>query len=286
MIVATDREAHYVLDEILGNATDQPITEHATDTHGATLINFAFFDLVGLQLSPRIRDLGKITLYRTGPNADFVRAGKLSRSDRQQNAFAAALKEWGALCRTIYAARYLTDETYRRKISRQLNKGESLHALRDPSSPPGAADGAGLVPDPGDQCGRDVDDRVLRTGGRGDAHPGPPDRGRDPGPHLAGAQRERQLLRLNCGRRRTRAGQARPVRLSAAARSDMAHANRSVHTRRAYAYDLASLFRFHPGPASSITPETLRSFFATIATIRKRLGPSQPADYPPLRRAV
>ena len=52
----------------------------------------------------------------------------------------------------------------------------------------------------------------------------------------------------------------------------MAHANRSVHTRRAYAYDLASLFRFHPGPASSITPETLRSFFATIATIRKRLG--------------
>ena len=67
------------------------------------------------------------------------------------------------------------------------------------------------MPDPGDQCGRDVDDRVLRTGGRGDAHPGPPDRGRDPGPHLAGAQRERQLLRLNCGRRRTRAGQARPV---------------------------------------------------------------------------
>ena len=66
VIVATDREAHYVLDEILGNATDQPITEHATDTHGVTLINFALFDLVGLQLSPRIRDLGKITLYRTG----------------------------------------------------------------------------------------------------------------------------------------------------------------------------------------------------------------------------
>jgi TnpA family transposase len=137
VIVATDREAHYVLDEILGNATDLPITEHATDTHGVTLVNFALFDLVGLQLSPRIRDLGKITLYRTGANADFVRAyrnagplltrrldtgliaehwddllrlagslkfghataslivGKLSRADRQQNAFAAALKEWG-----------------------------------------------------------------------------------------------------------------------------------------------------------------------------------------------
>ncbi len=67
VIVATDREAHYVLDEILGNATDLPITEHATDTHGVSLVNFALFDLVGLQLSPRIRDLGKITLYRAGP---------------------------------------------------------------------------------------------------------------------------------------------------------------------------------------------------------------------------
>jgi TnpA family transposase len=172
IIVATDREAHYVLDEILGNAADLPITEHATDTAGVSLVNFALFDLVGLQLSPRIRDLGKITLYRTGRRADFVRAypnagplltrrldsaliaehwddllrlagslkfghataslivGKLSRSDRQQNALAAALKEYGALRRTIYAARYLTDETYRRRITRQLNKGEGIHSLR------------------------------------------------------------------------------------------------------------------------------------------------------------
>ncbi len=56
-----------MLDGLLGNATDLPVFEHATDTHGATLANFALFDLVGKQLSPRIRDLGKITLYRTGP---------------------------------------------------------------------------------------------------------------------------------------------------------------------------------------------------------------------------
>ena len=55
--------------------------------------------------------------------------GKLSASSRQ-NALAAALKEWGSIQRTIYACRYLSDETYRRKIGRQLNKGESLHALR------------------------------------------------------------------------------------------------------------------------------------------------------------
>jgi len=60
--------------------------EHATDTHGATLANFALFDLVGKQLSPRIRDLGKITLYRTGPRADFLdrypRAGQRDQGVR------------------------------------------------------------------------------------------------------------------------------------------------------------------------------------------------------------
>jgi TnpA family transposase len=58
-----------VLDGILGNQTDLNVTEHATDTHGAKLANLALFDLVGLQLPPRIRDLGKITLYATGPTS-------------------------------------------------------------------------------------------------------------------------------------------------------------------------------------------------------------------------
>ncbi|MFD3508548.1 Tn3 family transposase [Nocardia sp. NPDC058666] len=171
IIVTTRREAHYVLDEILGNATDLPITEHATDTHGVTLVNFALFDLLGMQLSPRIRDLGRVTLYRPGSRADAearfptaghlltrklnldliaehyddllrlagslkfghatasLLVGKLSASTRQ-NALAAALKEYGAMRRTIYAARYLSDPDYRRKISRQLNKGESIHALK------------------------------------------------------------------------------------------------------------------------------------------------------------
>jgi len=72
VIAATDPESPYALDGILGNQTDLLITEHATDTAGATLANFALFDLVGLQLSPRIRDLGKITMYRTGPRAEFA----------------------------------------------------------------------------------------------------------------------------------------------------------------------------------------------------------------------
>jgi TnpA family transposase len=81
VIVPTTREAHYVLDDFLGNATDLPIAEHATDTHGVTLINFALFDLVGKALTPRIRDLGKITLCRdvtpTAMAARYPHAGPL-----------------------------------------------------------------------------------------------------------------------------------------------------------------------------------------------------------------
>jgi TnpA family transposase len=171
IIVPTAREAHFVLDDFLGNATDLPITEHATDTHGATLINFALFDLVGKALTPRMRDLTRVTLVRDDTPTEIARAyphagpllgarwnealigecwpdllrmagslkygqataslivGKWSAASRQ-NTLAAALKEWGMLRRTIHTARYLSDPVYRRKISRQLNKGESLHALR------------------------------------------------------------------------------------------------------------------------------------------------------------
>jgi TnpA family transposase len=48
------------------------------DTHGVTLVNFGLFDLLALQLSPRIRDLGKITLYRTGPKSQVESAFPLA----------------------------------------------------------------------------------------------------------------------------------------------------------------------------------------------------------------
>jgi Tn3 transposase DDE domain len=143
----------------------------SVNANPTTLINFALFDLVGKVLSPRIRDLGKITLCRdntptelaklyphAGPllgtrwNEDLVAdcwpgllrmagslkygqatasliVGKWSAASRQ-NTLAAALTEWGMLRRTIHVAQYLSDPAYRRKIARQLNKGESLHALR------------------------------------------------------------------------------------------------------------------------------------------------------------
>jgi TnpA family transposase len=54
---------------------------------------------------------------------------KLHASSRQSS-LAKALHEYGRLIRTIYVCRYIADEELRRRVRCQLNKGESLHALR------------------------------------------------------------------------------------------------------------------------------------------------------------
>ena len=40
------------------------------------------------------------------------------------------LKEYGHIEKTIHVLKYISDEGYQRKIGKQLNKGESLHILR------------------------------------------------------------------------------------------------------------------------------------------------------------
>jgi site-specific recombinase XerD len=50
--------------------------------------------------------------------------------------------------------------------------------------------------------------------------------------------------------------------------ADLAHANHSPHTCRAYATDLAQLCAFHQGPMQTITAEVLRTFFGIHARLR------------------
>jgi TnpA family transposase len=48
VIPATEYDATYVLDEVLGNETDVVIVEHAPATHGYTNLIFGLFDLLGV----------------------------------------------------------------------------------------------------------------------------------------------------------------------------------------------------------------------------------------------
>src|SRR5206468_4889778 len=50
--------------------------------------------------------------------------------------------------------------------------------------------------------------------------------------------------------------------------ADLAHANHSPQTRRAYATDLAQLCAFHQGSVNAVTAEVLRTFFRKHAHLR------------------
>jgi TnpA family transposase len=64
VVPATIRDATYVLDAILDNATELAIVEHTTHTAGFTEMVFALFDLLGMQFAPRLRNIGDQQLYR------------------------------------------------------------------------------------------------------------------------------------------------------------------------------------------------------------------------------
>ncbi|MEE8291330.1 MAG: Tn3 family transposase [Candidatus Tectomicrobia bacterium] len=168
-VMITARDATYVLDAILGNETELAIVEHTTDTAGATEIIFALFDLLGLRFTPRLRDIGSRRLYRSGAIAlhNYPRLqphikGRINRQRvldwwdemlraagsmklghvtasllvqklqayPQQNALAQALQEYGRLVRTLHVLRWYANNDDRRRVMRQLNKGEALHDLR------------------------------------------------------------------------------------------------------------------------------------------------------------
>ena len=71
VILATVRDATYVLDAILDNETELEILEHTTDTAGYTELVFALFDLLGMQFSPRIRDLGDQRIYKYDKETNY-----------------------------------------------------------------------------------------------------------------------------------------------------------------------------------------------------------------------
>jgi len=166
-VISTDRDGRYVLDEIMDNESDLNILEHTTDTTGYTEIVFALFDLLGMQFSPRIRDMADTQLYRMDRRARYsnlhsmikgtinqkrilkhsdemlriaasikdgcvtasLLIGKLN-SYPQKNAIARALQEYGHILKSIAILKCLDSEQHRRRINRQLNKGEELHQLR------------------------------------------------------------------------------------------------------------------------------------------------------------
>ena len=104
----------------------------------------------------------------------------------RENVLSRALRDLGRLVKTQFILRWIENPDYRRRIHRQLNKGEALHALRRflffahegkvtaPSSR--SADESGPLPKLGHECHRHLEHRLHErrhrtAAGRGEDRP-------------------------------------------------------------------------------------------------------------------
>jgi len=161
MISAADRESAYVIDGLMHNDVVKSDI-HSTDTHGYTEAVFGLTHLLGFSFAPRIKGIGKQTLYTFKPKAqapkewairpdktvneavvmenwdDFLRmvttiklkentASDVFRrlnSYSRQHALYQTLKAFGQIIKSLFILRYVDDIALRQAIEKQLNKVE------------------------------------------------------------------------------------------------------------------------------------------------------------------
>lgn len=161
MISAADRESAYVIDGLMRNDVVKSDI-HSTDTHGYTETIFGITHLLGFSFAPRIKGIGKQTLYifrpknRADPdwkiapdktvNADLIRENwddllrlvttiKLKEntasdifhrlnSYSRQHALYQTLKAFGQIIKSLFILRYVNEVELRQAIEKQLNKVE------------------------------------------------------------------------------------------------------------------------------------------------------------------
>src|SRR3984893_7926493 len=166
VVPGTLRDSLSLLAVVLEQPTELHPIEIMTDTGAYTDVVFGLFWLLGYRFSPRIADIGGARYWRIDPSADYgalnniaahrinakliaehwddllrlagslklgvVQAISIMRtlqiSDRPTR-LAQAVAELGRMDKTLHALNYIDDETKRRRILQQLNKGEERHKL-------------------------------------------------------------------------------------------------------------------------------------------------------------
>ena len=170
-IKCSDSEVAAMLRGIIHHATNAKVEKHSTDTHGQSLVAFAFSYVLGIDLRPRIKGIGKLKLYKADsyitksfyPNIKQIitRSIKwdyfyseyhsilkcaialkskttdpeviLKRfiSDNLQSPLYKAILELGRAVRTIYMCKYLLFKELRIEIDESLNVVENWHSCND-----------------------------------------------------------------------------------------------------------------------------------------------------------
>jgi len=161
MISAADRESAYVIDGLMHNDVVKSDI-HSTDTHGYTEAVFGLTHLLGFSFAPRIKGVGKQTLYIFRPR-NKADEGWVIRPDKtineavirenwddllrlvatiklkentasdifrrlnsysRQHALYKTMKAFGQIIKSLFILRYIDDLALRQAIEKQLNKVE------------------------------------------------------------------------------------------------------------------------------------------------------------------
>ncbi|MBD2773974.1 Tn3 family transposase [Iningainema tapete] len=166
IIPGTLRDSLFLLEGLLEQQTSLRPIEIMTDTAGYSDVVFGLFWLLGYQFSPRIADIGETRFWRIDESANYgalnglarnrvnteliannwddmlrvagsLKLGTVSASELMRtlqggsssSTLSKAIGELGRIAKTLYLLPYIDDETYRRRVLTQLNRGEGRHSL-------------------------------------------------------------------------------------------------------------------------------------------------------------
>ncbi|MCD0168206.1 MULTISPECIES: Tn3 family transposase [unclassified Deinococcus] len=166
VIPGTLRDSLFILAGLLEQQTRLDPREIMADTHGSSDVVFGLFALLGYRFSPRLADLPDQRFWRLDREADYGALDDLSRHVVDERLIAAhwedmlrlagslklgkvkatavmrtlqrggslsglgrAIAEFGRIEKTLFLLNYVGDEAYRRRILRQINRGEQRHGV-------------------------------------------------------------------------------------------------------------------------------------------------------------